>query len=479
MDDGARVPEGGLSAEAGVPFVVDEELAGGGASLLIIALFAYVKASLARVLQVLGWLLSERQHVERRLVEAGIDSCLSLSPRLAGLAERATAERRPLYLATRRCSPLLGALAARHAGIAGTIVVPDGVRTQRGAALALERFPDGYDAVVSRRGAVRIVWNAPAGVLTRRLAPDVNVAAREEPGARISVVGELAKTLRLHQSIKNTLVFVPLVLSGRFTHVSEINDTLLAFLALTALACGTYILNDVWDVADDRAHWSKKERPIASGRLSAARALVVALVLIPAGLALGGLVSWQTCATLLLYLALTLAYSLFVRTVPFLDGFTLATLFTIRLGLGVVAADAPPSPWLFVFSMFLFSSLSYAKRYTEISRAIAHKTYGLNGRGYRPVDAPMVLTVGLSAGVGAVMIMVLYIVEEAFRSSFYGTTAALWGFPPLVFLFVVRIWLVSVRGEMMDDPVAFAVRDRASIGLLGLLLVCFGVAWLG
>jgi hypothetical protein len=75
--------------------------------------------------------------------------------------------------------------------------------------------------------------------------------------------------------------------------------------------------------------------------------------------------------------------------------------------------------------------------------------------------------------------MVLYIVEEAFRNSFYGTTAALWGFPPLVFLFVIRVWLVSVRGEMMDDPVAFAIKDKTSIGLLCLLLVCFGVAWLG
>jgi 4-hydroxybenzoate polyprenyltransferase len=480
MDDGGRVAERGLSAEAGIPFVVAEELAGGGAGLLIIALFAYVKASLTRMLRVLAWLVRGREHAARELVDAGVASCLSLSPRLAGLAERAAAQGRPVYLASRRCSPLLEALASRHAGIAGTIVVPHGVGSERGAAQALERFPDGYDAVVSRRGAMSIEWHAPAGALTRRLVPDVDTSSvGEDRGVRVSVLRELAKALRLHQCVKNALVFVPLILSGRFTHVSEIGDTLLAFLALTSVACGTYILNDIWDVADDRAHWSKTERPIASGRLSAATALGVALVLIPAGLALAGLVSWQTCTVLLLYLALTLAYSLYVKTVPFLDGFTLATLFTIRLGLGVVAADAPPSPWLFVFSMFLFSSLSYAKRYTEISRAIAHKAYGLNGRGYRPVDAPMVLAVGLSAGLGAVMIMVLYIVEEAFRSSFYGATAGLWGFPPLVFLFVVRIWLVSVRGEMMDDPVAFAVRDKPSIGLLGLLLVCFGVAWLG
>jgi 4-hydroxybenzoate polyprenyltransferase len=295
----------------------------------------------------------------------------------------------------------------------------------------------------------------------------------------VSVLRELARSLRLHQSVKNVLVFVPLVLSGRFTVLPEVRETFLAFVALTCVACGTYILNDIWDVADDRAHWSKKERPIASGRLSAATAFGFALLLIPAGVALAASISWATCSILLLYLALTLAYSLHVKAVPFLDGFTLATLFTIRLGLGVVAADAPPSPWLFVFSMFLFSSLSYAKRYTEISRAMARNGSGPSGRGYRPVDAPMVLTVGLAAGVGAVMIMVLYIVEEAFRNSFYGTTAGLWGFPPLVFLFIIRIWLVSVRGEMMDDPVAFAIRDRVSIGLLGVLLVCFAIAWLG
>jgi 4-hydroxybenzoate polyprenyltransferase len=325
-----------------------------------------------------------------------------------------------------------------------------------------------------------VVWNAPAGALSRRLAADGDDAATEREFPRVSVLRELIRSLRLHQCVKNVVVLVPLVLSGRFTVVGEILDTLVAFIALTCVASGTYILNDIWDVADDRAHWSKKERPIASGRLSAATALALALVLIPAGLALiGFLVHWKACVALIAYLGLTLAYSLHLKTMPFLDGLALATLFTIRLGIGVAATEAPPSPWLFVFSMFLFGSLSYAKRYTEISRAILNKSYAIKGRGYRPVDAPMVLTVGLAAGIGAVTIMVLYIVEEAFLNSFYGATGWLWGFPPLVFLFVVRIWLVTVRGEMMDDPVAFAIKDRASIGLLGLLLICFGFALVG
>src|SRR5690606_34553926 len=125
--------------------------------------------------------------------------------------------------------------------------------------------------------------------------------------------------------------------------------------------------------ADDRAHWSKKERPIASGRLSAATALAVAVLLVPGGLALAAFaLSWQTCVALAVYLALTLGYSLHLKSVPFLDGFVLATLFTVRLGIGVVAANAAPSPWLFVFSMLLFGSLSFAKRYTEVCRAVAY-----------------------------------------------------------------------------------------------------------
>jgi 4-hydroxybenzoate polyprenyltransferase len=415
-----------------------------------------------------AWLVRGRETLERRLAEAGAIASLAPSPRLEAILERAAAEGRPVYLASRRPSPLLEALAAGQPAIAGTIVAPAGSDD------AVDQlFPGGHDALTSRRGIMRIVSHRPVGV------PPASPASGLEPASpRVSVVREMLASLRLHQCVKNALVFVPLVLSGRFTALHEVADTMLAFVALTFVASGTYIVNDIWDVADDRAHWSKKERPIAAGRLSAATALGLALVLIATGGALAFLVSASAAAVLLAYLALTLAYSLRLKTVPFLDGFTLAALFTLRLGLGMAAADAPPSPWLFVFSMFLFASLSYAKRYTEIGRAAARNACGPAGRGYLPADAPMLLAVGLAAGVGAVMIMVLYIVEEAFRSSFYGSTGWLWGFPPLVFLFVVRIWLVSVRGEMLDDPVAFAIRDKASIGLLGLLLICFAAAWL-
>jgi 4-hydroxybenzoate polyprenyltransferase len=480
MDDRGSIPGSAVSAEAGIPVLIATDVIG-GASLLVVVLFCCLRSSFLRIFSIAAWLLRGHEHLEQKLAETGIGPTLAFSPRLAAFLDAMAAEGRAVYLLARRCSPLFEAIASRHPAIAGVVVDPraGGAASGPGPASLLERFPDGYDALVRRRRRIEVVRHAPDRALAPALsAPPPAAPGREEEFPRVSVPRELAKGLRLHQCIKNVVVFVPLVLGGALTDLASVTHTVLAFVALCCVASGTYLLNDIWDVADDRAHWSKRERPIASGRLAAATALTAALLLIPAGIALGALVSLATCAALLLYLGLTLYYSLHLKTVPFVDGLALAALFTIRLGIGAVAAAVPPSAWLFVFSMFLFASLSYAKRYTEISRAISRQS-SMNGRGYRPVDAPMVLTIGVSTGVGAVMIMVLYIVEEAFRSSFYGATSWLWGFPPLVFLFVIRIWVVSARGEMMDDPVSFAIRDRMCIGLLALLMICFGVAWLG
>jgi 4-hydroxybenzoate polyprenyltransferase len=341
----------------------------------------------------------------------------------------------------------------------------------------MQRRSDGDRLPSDRRPPVD--GDVPTDPISNGSASGEPLAGASDWVPNASPIRELTRSLRLHQCVKNLIIFVPVILGGRLTDLAEVIYTVVAFIALTCIASGTYLINDIWDVAEDRKHWSKRYRPIAAGRLAVTTALCVAVVCICVGVALGFLVSSKTGAMLLLYLGITLAYTLHLKTVAFVDGLVLATLFTVRLGIGAAAADVPPSPWLFVFSMFLFASLSYAKRHTEIVKAIARQENAMNGRGYRLIDGPMVLTVGLSTGIGAVMIMVLYIVEEAFRNSFYGSTGWLWGFPPLVFLFVVRVWLLSARGEMSDDPVAFAIKDRTSIALAALLMLCFGFAWLG
>jgi 4-hydroxybenzoate polyprenyltransferase len=303
------------------------------------------------------------------------------------------------------------------------------------------------------------------------------VMPKQEPSI-FRTLRHLLRSCRLHQWAKNLLIFAPGFLGGRLDEFGPLLASAQAFLALGLVASSTYLINDILDAPDDRKHWSKCNRPIAAGLLPLPIAWAAAAIGMTAGFALATWVSQLALVVMLVYVGLTLSYSLGLKRLPLVDGLVLAILYTLRLGLGVAAAEVPPSPWLFVFSMFLFTSLSFAKRYTELDRSGVARGQTIRGRGYRAEDTPLVLAVGVAAGLGAVIIMVQYIIEDAFRQSFYGSTLSLWGFPILVFLIVGRMWLVTVRGEMHDDPVAFMLRDRASQALLLMFAICFLFAWL-
>ncbi len=161
-----------------------------------------------------------------------------------------------------------------------------------------------------------------------------------------------------------------------------------------------------------------------------------------------------------------------------MDVAALAALFTGRLAIGAAAAGVALSSWLLTFSMFLFLSLSLAKRHTELARAKRAGT-SPGARGYRAADEPVVLALGVGALAASVLVFVLYLTEEAFLRLPLASPELLWAYPPVLFLFGARIWLLSGRGELDDDPVAFAVRDRFSLALLAILCAAFGLAWTG
>jgi 4-hydroxybenzoate polyprenyltransferase len=449
-------------------------------------LIAYLKLNPRRIFDVAGWLWRGRADAKRRLAErVSVDvSVLPVNETLATFAEAEAAAGRRIFLAVPAESPLSGQLTKRFPFVEGIITAGkrEGSSASAMADVLAQRFPEGFeyagsstaDLDVWRRASSAILVGASSQV-QRRAAALVPISASMPGPSRFK--GVLA-SLRLHQWAKNLLVFAPIVLGGQLGDMRSLLATVVSFLALGLVASSTYLINDILDVADDRRHWSKRERPIAKGLLSASAAAVWAGIGLAAGLALAATVSLSALGVLLVYVALTLSYSLGLKRLPLIDGLVLATQFTLRLALGVVAAQVPPSPWLFVFSMFLFTSLSLAKRYTELARLGMAQGTQIAGRGYRTEDAPLVLAIGVAAGLGAVVIVILYIIEDAFRQSFYGSTASLWGFPPLVFLLICRIWLVTVRGEMHDDPVKFMLADRVSQSLLAVLVTCFFLAWL-
>ncbi len=472
-------------ADCDIPLVLDLDGTLIRANILHEQALAFVRARTLNLFLLAGWLWQGKAVLKRRLSQAvSVDpSYIPVNPELADYAKTEANRNRKVYIAT-GCDELAALPFGERFDFVSGIIASDGVENLKGAAKAgmLARlFPNGFDYAGNERADIYVWKRARRAIVVEASAPVQRAAAQvaevAATFARPSRLAALVESLRLHQWAKNLLVFVPIVLSGGLGDATALGMTLLAFLAMGFVASSTYIVNDCLDIASDRRHWTKKSRPVASGRLPLIDALAGAAIILFLGLVVAASAGPGVFSVVFVYLCVTLAYSLGLKRVPVLDAFVLALLFTLRLGLGIVACGAPPSPWLLVFSMFLFGSLSFAKRHTEIARVIERNADEVIGRGYQPRDLPLVSALGIATGTGGVLIMVLYIVEDAFRQSFYGNTAWLWGFPIALFLFMSRIWLVCQRGELNDDPVVFAVKDPMSLALGGFMLLCFLLAW--
>lgn len=313
------------------------------------------------------------------------------------------------------------------------------------------------------KGVDGAVYAGTSKAMARRLEKSGQLHAdftRSSGGAR-----SWLKAFRIHQWAKNLLLFAPLILGQAYTNPYAIISTVLAFLVLGVVASGTYVINDLSDLSADRRHRSKSKRPLPAGRLSVAHALIVAPLLVVGGLTAAWFVAPLFALALGAYVALTLSYSLAFKRVALLDVFILAVLYTLRLIMGAIAAGVAHSLWLLTFSMFFFLSLSLAKRHVEVAASRDKPGQRIKGRGYFPEDWPLTLSLGVGAGSGSILILVLYLVDAAWDAGMYQSPGYVGGIPVIIAFWTARIWLLAHRGEMHDDPVAFATRDGVSFAL--------------
>ncbi|HYE14221.1 MAG TPA: UbiA family prenyltransferase [Pyrinomonadaceae bacterium] len=278
-------------------------------------------------------------------------------------------------------------------------------------------------------------------------------------GDRVGGLGAALAALRAHQWIKNLLVFVPLIMAHRVFDAAALAHAGYAFAAWCLCASAVYVTNDLLDAEADRSHPYKKRRPLASGRLSARAALVLIPALLVPGLAVALLLLPALFAlSLALYLALTTAYSLSLKRVAIVDVMVLAGLYTLRVVSGGLATGIEVSPWLLAFSMFLFLSLAFVKRYTEL------REHGGEGsrRGYARDDMALLKSFGTASGYLSVLVLALYINNSREVTVLYRRPGALWLVGPCLLYWVTRVWLLADRGRLHDDPVVFTVKDPAS-----------------
>lgn len=283
----------------------------------------------------------------------------------------------------------------------------------------------------------------------------------------------ILKEMRIHQWVKNILVFLPFILAHEWDAAEKWISAVYAFFSFSLVASSVYIVNDIRDREADRRHPVKKHRPIASGALSLRAGWMTAPLLLLAGLSFGWfLVSPELAGVLLLYGLLTSGYTFYLKRKVMLDVLILAGLYTLRLYGGAVATEVVISEWLLGFSLFFFLSLALIKRYAELLSREREEDGMKSSRGYEAGDLNLLMVVGISSGLISVLVFALYLSGEAVRQM-YARPFLLWLAAPVLIYWVTRMWTVAIRGNMHSDPVVFAVRDWVSVicGVLILALV--------
>jgi 4-hydroxybenzoate polyprenyltransferase/phosphoserine phosphatase len=285
-----------------------------------------------------------------------------------------------------------------------------------------------------------------------------------------------AKTMRLHQWVKNVLIAVPLLASHRIFDAPLLLKCIGAMFALGCLASSTYILNDLFDLPADRKHRTKSQRPIPSGRVPLRNAIVLGLCLFVMGFFAAAIVSFGTLALSLLYVVCTVSYSMWLKRKLLVDTLMLAGLYTLRVLIGGAATQIPISFWLLAFSVFVFFSLAVVKRVIEISATPAGSRPA--GRGYFTEDMYVLTDLGITSAFVATAVFALYI-NSSEVAVLYVHPKALWAICPVILYWFSRVWILAHRGDIHDDPIIFLFKDRisyllAAISVVTLLIAKFG-----
>ncbi|HEX5485566.1 MAG TPA: UbiA family prenyltransferase [Limnobacter sp.] len=461
------------------PVYVDLDGTLSPSDLLLEACLQLVRLRFLNVFLLIAWALKGAWYFKSKLATC-IQPDTELFPIRAGLLDELVAlkaEGHRLVLATASVESWVLPIAARlglfDAVIASRTSNLKGVRKLR----AIESDAGGQPFVYYGDSAADIpVWKAaqrPVAVApswrTRLKAKAAGVQLEVFQAKGDTAFKVISRAMRVQQWAKNALLFLPLVAAHQLNAHLWL-QMLMGFVAFGLVASATYIWNDLMDLVPDRHHPRKRLRPMASGALAPASALLLMFFLALAGFALSWLAAGGAFTSVLFaYTALTLLYTFRLKRVPFVDVLTLALLYTVRVIAGGLATGIEVSSWLLAISLFVFLSLALVKRCAELE-FLQFEGVEPSGRGYRMSDLGYLVSMGISSGFVAVLVLALY-VDSQNGSMLYHQPKFLWGICPIFLYWLMRIWILTSRREMIDDPVHFAIHDRVS----WLVLVCMVV----
>lgn len=348
------------------------------------------------------------------------------------------------------------------------IMASDGIINLKGESKAralIDRFGlRGFDYVGNAKVDLP-VWRHARHALVVGNSKSVVAAAQKQgnvatvfPGTRHAWAAAF-KAIRVYQWVKNVLIFVPLLTSHHLLDPDLVLRGVIAFVAMSLCASAVYVMNDLTDLNSDRRHPTKQSRPFASGTLPISFGLVLAPVLLLSGITVSLALPETATVLLMSYVVISIIYTHWLKGKLLADVIVLAVLYTLRILEGGAATSLLVSPWLLSFSLFVFVSLAFIKRVAEMFQLSKIHQQAAIGRGYLVCDTPALATMGMASGFLACLVLSLYINSQAVRE-LYQHPGWLWLLLPLLLYWVSRMWVITMRGEMKDDPILYLFKDR-------------------
>lgn len=436
--------------------------------------------------QILNWLRQGRSSMKANLYKAvGEKIDAAYLPYCRALIESPiyqTAGHRALVSGAAR--PLVEKVARELGGfgmVSGTTSEVNLTSTAKASHLSAI-YPQGFDYVGNSSDDIT-VWtrarrayavNAPSKVIAKAKTQGIELHVIVP---RIPQIKPLLKAMRLHQWVKNTLIFVVPALNLSTLKLDGIVGLMALFLAFGLVASATYIINDLLDIQEDRKHHSKSKRPFAAGTLDIPTGIMSVLALFLASMAIAAKLDLLLVGMIFSYAIISLAYSLFLKQIVVVDVMTLALLFCWRVLAGSVALGVVTNVWFMTAVGLLFMSLACGKRCIELERKLAKLPASdgsaqtatiLHGRGYQGSDFPVVLGLGLFTGMVAPLVVLIYVFLSGSSVVSYTPNAFL--LAALLCFWVGRFWVLVNRGQVHDDPIVFALKDRTSFIVLATIL---------
>lgn len=397
---------------------------------------------------------------------------LPVNPAVAELALQSRLAGREVVLASAGDRSLVTRLAAEY-GFSDQVLASDGVTNLKGAAKAaalVESYGAGGFDYVGNSATDLPVWQAADTALVVGSVPAARSLVAEGRNVLELPGGwtprALVKAMRPHQWVKNVLLFLPMIAAHRLDLATFV-PMVWGFVAFCLAASTIYLCNDLLDLEADRLHATKCRRPFASGAVPIQAGMVAMAVLGLSSLLIALLLSPGFLMVTLVYMGLSLAYSLKLKRVRWVDITMLAALYTIRVVAGASAAVVEVSIYMLIFVFPIFFMLGCVKRITELSRATGDDR--LPGRGYARADLPDLRNVAWIGIVGALVIFALYAGSDQ-GLALYPTTWLLWVAMVPMAVWMVRMLTLAWQGRQDYDPIVFALKDPMGIGLLMLII---------